>query len=100
MFCLGAVLLGVLLYYLTRQLGLGRRPPPALPGPPAGRVGCGLDLFNLVRFAGLTIGAVWMGITLTRAQRYGLLFLGCLVMAALGFAGSYAGRNPAPAPAT
>lgn len=67
---------------------------------PAGRVGAGLGLFNLVRFAGSAIGAVWVSITLTGAQRYGLLFLGCLVMAALGFAGSYAGRNPVPAPTT
>jgi EmrB/QacA subfamily drug resistance transporter len=67
---------------------------------PAGRVGAGLGLFNLIRFAGSAIGAVWVSITLTGAQRYGLLFLGCLVMAALGFAGSYAGRNPAVAPTT
>ncbi len=67
---------------------------------PAGRVGAGLGLFNLVRFGGSAIGAVWVSITLTGAQRYGLLFLGCLIMAALGLAGSYAGQNPAPAPAT
>jgi EmrB/QacA subfamily drug resistance transporter len=67
---------------------------------PAGRVGTGLGLFNLVRFAGSAIGAAWVSITLSGAQRYGLLFLGCLVMAALGLAGTYAGRNPAPAPAS
>lgn len=65
---------------------------------PAGRLGAGLGLFNLVRFAGSAIGAVWVSVTLTGAQRYGLLFAGCLIMAALGLAGTYAGRNPAPAP--
>lgn len=63
---------------------------------PAGRVGAGLGLFNLVRFAGSAIGAAWVSITLTGGQRYGVLFTGCLVMAALGLAGTYAGRNPAP----
>ncbi|HEX8005097.1 MAG TPA: MFS transporter [Trebonia sp.] len=63
---------------------------------PAGRVGAGVGLFNLVRFAGSAIGAAWVSITLTGAQRYGLLFLGCLVVAALGLAGTYAGPNPAP----
>ncbi len=67
---------------------------------PAGRVGAGLGLFNLVRFAGSAIGAAWVSITLTGAQRYGLIFLGCLVMAALGLAGSYAGPNPARTPTT
>lgn len=67
---------------------------------PAGRVGTGLGLFNLLRFAGSAIGAAWVSITLSGAQRYGLLFLGCLVMAALGLAGTYAGRNPAQTSAT
>jgi EmrB/QacA subfamily drug resistance transporter len=62
---------------------------------PAGRAGAGLGLFNLVRFAGSAIGAAWVSITLTGAQRYGLLFLGCLIMAVLGLAGTYVGRNPA-----
>jgi EmrB/QacA subfamily drug resistance transporter len=66
---------------------------------PAGRVGAGLGLFNLVRFAGSAIGAAWVSITLTGAQRYGMLFLGCAVMAALGLAGTYAGPDPAPAQA-
>jgi EmrB/QacA subfamily drug resistance transporter len=66
----------------------------------AGRVGAGLGLFNLVRFSGSAIGAVWVSITLAGAQRYGLLFLGCLAIAALGLAGSYVGRNPAPVPST
>lgn len=61
---------------------------------PAGRAGAGLGLFNLVRFAGSAIGAAWVSISLSGAQRYGLLFLGCLVMAALGLAGSYAGPDP------
>ncbi len=67
---------------------------------PAGRIGAGLGLFNLVRFAGSAIGAAWVSITLTGAQRYGLLFFGCLVMAALGLAGTYAGPDPAPAQVT
>jgi EmrB/QacA subfamily drug resistance transporter len=63
---------------------------------PGGRAGAGLGLFNLIRFAGSAIGAAWVSISLTGAQRYGMLFLGCLVMSALGLAGSYAGPNPAP----
>lgn len=80
-------------------LGVAFVQTPAATGAtrsPAGRVGAGLGLFNLVRFAGSAIGAAWVSITLTGAQRYGLLFLGCLVMAALGLGGTYAGRNPAP----
>jgi EmrB/QacA subfamily drug resistance transporter len=61
---------------------------------PAGRVGAGLGLFNLVRFTGSAIGAAWVSIALTGAPRYGLLFAGCLGMALLGLAGTYAGRNP------
>ncbi len=65
---------------------------------PAGRGGAGLGLFNLVRFAGSAIGSAWVSITLSGArQHYGLLFLGCLVMAVLGLVGSYVGPDPAPA---
>ena len=83
-------------------LGVAFVQTPAAAGAtrsPAGRMGAGLGLFNLVRFAGSAIGAAWVSITLTGAPRYGLLFGGCVVMAALGLAGTYAGPDPAPAQA-
>lgn len=65
---------------------------------PAGRVGAGVGLFNLIRFAGSAIGAAWVSITLAGSNRYGLLFAGCLVMSLLGLAGTYAGKNTPPDP--
>lgn len=62
---------------------------------PAGRMGAGLGLFNLVRFAGSAIGAAWVSITLAGSHHYGTLFAGCLLVAMLGLAGTYAGPDTA-----
>lgn len=60
----------------------------------AGRVGTGLGVFNLVRFAGAAIGAAWVSIALAGAAGYLLLFVGCGVVAVVGLIGTYAGPDP------
>lgn len=62
---------------------------------PAGRYGSGLGLFNLIRFAGSALGAVWVSIILSNAHSYSIVCVGCIAMAALGFTATFAGRSPA-----
>lgn len=64
----------------------------------AGRVGTGLGLFNLVRFAGATLGVAWVTIALTATREYRLVFGVCAVVAALGLSGTWLGpRGTDPA---
>lgn len=62
----------------------------------AGRLGAGLGLFNLVRFAGSALGAAWVAIVLSGGGSYGVLFGACVVAAVLGIAGTFAGPSPLP----
>lgn len=60
---------------------------------PSGRVGAGLGLFNLVRFSGSALGAAVVAIVLRASGSFGVLFVACAVMAALGLAGTFAGPS-------
>jgi MFS family permease len=60
----------------------------------AGRSGTSIGFFNLVRFAGSTIGAAWTAMVLGfSSQPYVLLFSSCGLAAILGFAGTFAGAS-------
>lgn len=61
----------------------------------AGRMGSGLGLFNLVRFAGAALGAAWVAIALGgRSGDYLAVFAACAVIASLGLLGTWAGSDP------
>ncbi len=62
-----------------------------------GRAGTALGLFNLVRFAGLSLGAAWVAIALSGADHYGLLFLVCAGVLGLGLAATLLPRATVPA---
>jgi MFS family permease len=61
-----------------------------------GRLGAGVGLFNLIRFAGSALGAAWVSIALSSTIGYGPMFGGCTAMAALGLAGTWARTRATP----
>ncbi|MCW2498949.1 MAG: transporter [Frankiales bacterium] len=65
----------------------------------AGRIGAGLGLFSVFRFAGSTCGAAWVAVVLSAHGSFGLLFAGCATMAALALAVSLSARRTEVAPA-
>ncbi|MET4046839.1 MULTISPECIES: MFS transporter [unclassified Rhodococcus (in: high G+C Gram-positive bacteria)] len=79
-------------------LGIAMVQTPAAAGStrsPAGAVGTGLGVFNLIRFGGSAVGAAWVGIALhAGASSYVLLFGVAAVVVSAGFASSFAGSNP------
>lgn len=67
----------------------------------AGRVGPGLGLFNLLRFAGSALGAAWISIALTAQLTFGWALVGSTMVAVLGLAAALVTSRPgksAPAP--
>ncbi|MFZ2173208.1 MAG: MFS transporter [Rhodococcus sp. (in: high G+C Gram-positive bacteria)] len=88
---IGAVLLGA-------GVGIGMVQTPAAAGStrsPAGAVGTGLGLFNLVRFGGSAVGAAWVGVAAhISAEPYLLLFVVAAVVALAGLAGTFIGEDP------
>lgn len=93
----GADLVGTL---VLAGVGVAFVQTPAATGAtrsPAGRLGAGLGLFNLMRFAGSALGAAWVAIVLSAGGAYGLLFAACAAVGLLALAGTYAGPDPLPA---
>ncbi|MEV6140038.1 MFS transporter [Nocardia sp. NPDC051990] len=90
-----AVLVAIL---VAAGLGIAMVQTPAAAGStrsPAGAMGTGLGVFNLIRFGGTAVGAAWVGIALhAGAASYALLFGVAAVMVSAGFGISFAGRNP------
>ncbi|HVC24461.1 MAG TPA: MFS transporter [Acidimicrobiales bacterium] len=62
----------------------------------AGRVGTGLGVFNLVRFAGSALGGAWATIALTELGAYPVVFVVCSALAALGLGGTWSAPRPTP----
>ncbi|MEV0947397.1 MFS transporter [Rhodococcus sp. NPDC049939] len=83
---------------VVAAVGIGMVQTPAAAGStrsPAGAVGTGLGLFNLIRFGGSAVGAAWVGIAAHLAiQPYALLFAVVAVVVSIGLAGSFIGKNP------
>ncbi|MGN5236474.1 MULTISPECIES: MFS transporter [unclassified Rhodococcus (in: high G+C Gram-positive bacteria)] len=76
--------------------GIAAVQTPAAAGStrsPAGAHGTGLGVFNLIRFGGSAVGAAWVTIALS-AWSIGVVFVVCAVVACLGLAVSYLGRDP------
>lgn len=90
-FVLGAVL-------LAAGIGIGMVQTPAAAGStrsPAGAVGTGLGLFNLIRFGGSAVGAAWVGAAAhIAAEPYLLLFAVGALVGLAGFAGTFVGKDP------
>lgn len=62
---------------------------------PAGAVGTGLGLFNLIRFGGSAVGAAWVGIAVNVADSpFALLFGITSVVVAVGFVATFVGEDP------
>lgn len=62
----------------------------------AGRVGSGLGLFNLVRFAGASLGSAWVAIAVGgHVADYRSIFVAGAVVAGAGLVGTWAGPDPA-----
>lgn len=61
---------------------------------PVGRHGAALGVFNLVRFAGSALGAIWVTVMLSHGRTYPLLFAVCAGVACMGLLGTWAGRGP------
>ncbi len=85
--CLAAVGVGVAFVQTPAAAGATRSE--------AGRLGTGLGVFNLLRFAGSALGAAWVAVALSGSARYRLTFELCALVAALGLAGTWA-HTPAP----
>ena len=83
---------------LVAGVGIGMVQTPAAAGStrsPAGAVGTGLGLFNLIRFGGSAVGAAWVGVAAhLTADPYGLLFAVAALVVLAGLAGTFAGENP------
>lgn len=88
---IGAVLVAV-------GAGTGLVQTPAAAGStrsPAGAVGTGLGLFNLIRFGGSALGAAWVGIAAQlSADPYGVLFTVSALVVLAGLAGTFLGADP------
>ncbi|WP_456578934.1 MFS transporter [Blastococcus sp. SYSU D00868] len=86
-------------------LGVALVQTPSLTGAtrsPAGQKGSGLGLFNMMRFVGASVGAA--AVAAAYPGHLDWLFGGCAVIAVLGLAVSFTGREvpddtPAPEPA-
>ncbi|MDI9915963.1 MFS transporter [Rhodococcus sp. IEGM 1379] len=91
---LGAVLIVI-------GIGIAMVQTPAAAGStrsPAGAVGTGLGLFNLIRFGGSAVGAAWVGIAVNVMDRpFALLFGVSAVVVVAGLAASFVGEDPAGA---
>lgn len=61
----------------------------------AGRLGAGIGLFNLLRFAGSALGGCWVAAVLSSGDLYGPLFAGCTAVALVGLGATWAGTTPA-----
>lgn len=62
---------------------------------PAGAVGTGLGLFNLIRFGGSAVGAAWVGIAVNVVDSpFALLFGITSVVVAVGFVATFVGEDP------
>ncbi|WP_164860690.1 MFS transporter [Rhodococcus sp. X156] len=75
-------------------LGVALVQTPALTGAtrsPAGQLGPGLGLFNMMRFVGAALGTA--GVAAAYPGALGWLFGGCAVVAVLGLALSFGGRD-------
>lgn len=64
-----------------------------------GRAGPALGLFNLVRFTGLSLGAAWVAMALSGGDHYGLVFIVCSAIVALGLVATFVHRAVVTAPA-
>lgn len=88
---------GVIVALFVAGSGVAFVQTPAATGATrseTGRLGAGLGLFNLLRFAGSALGAAWVAIVLSGGGSYGVLFGVCVVAAAVGIAGTFAGPSP------
>jgi MFS family permease len=83
---------------LVAGVGIGMVQTPAAAGStrsPAGAVGTGLGLFNLIRLGGWAVGAAWVGVAAhLSADPFGLLFAVAALVVLAGLAGTFAGENP------
>ena len=61
----------------------------------AGQYGAAVGLFSMIRFSGSGTAAAWVALVYPTGSMV-LLFGGCAVVAALGFAASFAGPDPVP----
>jgi hypothetical protein len=70
---------------LLAGLGVAAVQTPAAHGATvaAGGVGAGLGVFSVFRFGGSTCGAAWVAVVLGGGHSYGVVFSGCVVMAAV-----------------
>jgi EmrB/QacA subfamily drug resistance transporter len=79
-------------------VGVAMVQTPAAAGStrsPAGAVGTGLGLFNLIRFGGSAVGAAWVGIAVNVADSpFALLFGITSAVVAVGFAATFVGEDP------
>lgn len=79
-------------------MGIAMVQTPAAAGStrsPAGAVGTGLGLFNLIRFGGSAIGAAWVGVAHHISDNpYAILFGVAAVVVLAGLATSFVGENP------
>jgi MFS family permease len=68
---------------------------------PAGRLGAGLGLFNLLRFTGSGLGATWVAGVVSSGGSFAVIFAGTAVVGLLGLLGAFAGgRRELTGPAT
>lgn len=88
---LGAVL-------VISGVGIAMVQTPAAAGStrsPAGAVGTGLGLFNLIRFGGSAVGAAWVGVALHISDEpYAILFGVAAAVVLAGLAASFFGDDP------
>jgi MFS family permease len=87
-----------ILVALLAVLGLGMAmvQTPAAAGAtrsPAGQYGAAVGLFSMLRFSGSGAGAAWVALTYEHDVGL-LLFGGCAVVAMIGLAASFAGKDP------
>lgn len=91
-----AVVLTAMLLVLGFGMALVQTPAAAgATGSPAGRYGAAVGLFSMMRFSGSATAAAWVALVYPTGSML-LLFGGCVVVAVLGLAASYAGPDPVP----
>lgn len=91
-----AAVLTAMLLVLGFGMALVQTPAAAgATGSPAGRYGAAVGLFSMMRFSGSATAAAWVALVYPTGSML-LLFGGCVVVALLGLAASYAGPDPAP----
>ncbi|HEU4568864.1 MAG TPA: MFS transporter [Marmoricola sp.] len=91
-----AVVLTAMLLVLGFGMALVQTPAAAgATGSPAGRYGAAVGLFSMMRFSGSATAAAWVALVYPTGSML-VLFGGCVVVAVLGLAASYAGPDPVP----